>query len=59
MFLLGNENKPDEHLKVLKNIATLLNNPDFIDQIVSCSSPEEVTETIIEFEETEKFGKEV
>ena len=54
MFLLGNENKPDEHIKVLRNIAVLLNNPEFYEQLVGCTTAEQVTETIIEFEETEE-----
>lgn len=58
MLLLGNANNPTEHLKVLKNIATMLNNPDFYAQLMRCKSPAEITETIIEFEELFKFSDE-
>jgi len=58
MFLLGDENNPTEHLRVLKNIATILNNHDFYNQLLKCKSPSEVTETIVEFEDLLKFTDE-
>ncbi|MCG8572450.1 MAG: PTS sugar transporter subunit IIA [Spirochaetes bacterium] len=51
MLLIGNEDKPEAHLQVLKKLATLLSNPEFYERITSCSNPNEVSETIIEFEE--------
>ena len=58
MLLFGNENNPTAHLSVLKNIATLLSNPDFYTQIMKCRTSSEVTETIIEFEDLIKYSEE-
>ncbi|MCK4798248.1 MAG: PTS sugar transporter subunit IIA [Spirochaetes bacterium] len=58
MLLLGDEKNPNQHLNILKNIATLLNNPDFYTQIMKSKSPSELTEVIIEFEDLLKFGEE-
>lgn len=51
IFLVGDENNPNVHLNILKNIATLLNNPDFYAQIMKCKTSPSVTETIVEFED--------
>ena len=51
MLLLGDDKDPGNHLKVLKNVAILLNNPNFYQSIVKCRSPKELSETIVEFED--------
>jgi PTS system fructose-specific IIC component/PTS system nitrogen regulatory IIA component len=58
MLLIGHEDKPNEHLQVLKNIASLLNNPDFYEQIMQKDSAAAINETIIEFEELLKYAEE-
>jgi nitrogen PTS system EIIA component len=51
MLILGDKGKPNEHLSILKNIAAMMKNPDFYPQLMECKTPQEVTETLIEFEE--------
>jgi mannitol/fructose-specific phosphotransferase system IIA component (Ntr-type) len=51
MLILGDKNKPNTHLSILKDIAIILKNPDFYPQIMNCRSPQEVNETLVEFEE--------
>lgn len=58
MLLLGNQNNPTEHLNVLKNIATLLNNPDFYNTLIKSKNSQQVTETILEFEDLLRYGEE-
>lgn len=51
MLLIGNEDKPEEHLQVLKKMAMLLSNNEFYNRIMKCGSETEITEIIAEFEE--------
>jgi nitrogen PTS system EIIA component len=55
LFLVGDDNQPDGHLMVLKNIALLMTNPEFYPTIMKCKTPREVAATIGEFEELSKF----
>lgn len=55
-FLLGDKKKPNEHLTVLKNLASMLSNPDFYSEIMKCSTAEQANEKIVEFEDTIKFS---
>lgn len=56
MLLIGDDKEPENHLKILKNIALLLNNPDFYPSIMKCKTEKEISETIVEFEEEQKFN---
>ena len=56
MLLVGDDKNPDGHLKILKNIAVLLNNPDFYNEIMKCSSPAKINEVIVEFEDLSKYN---
>lgn len=56
MLLVGDDKNPDGHLKILRNIAVLLNNPDFYNEIVKCTSPAQVNEAIVEFEDLSKYN---
>jgi nitrogen PTS system EIIA component len=58
MLLIGDEKNPNGHLKILKSIAVLLNNPDFYKEIMKCNTPEKVNEVIIEFEDLSKYNGE-
>ena len=51
LLLLGKSDAPEEHLQVLKKLAMLLGNPEFYQRIMGSKTPEEITETIVEFEE--------
>lgn len=55
-FLIGDKNNPNEHLTVLKNLALMLNMPDFYNDIMNCNNSEKVTEKLIEFEDLLKFS---
>ena len=57
MLLIGDDKEPENHLKILRNIAVLLTNPNFYPTIMKCKTPKEVSETIVEFEEEQKFAK--
>ena len=56
MLLVGDDKNPDGHLKILRNIAVLLNNPDFYNEIIKCTSPAQVNEAIVEFEDLSKYN---
>jgi nitrogen PTS system EIIA component len=51
MMLIGDENDSATHLNILKNIAMLLNIPDFYSKIISAGTPEEANEMILKYEE--------
>lgn len=55
MLIIGDEAKPEEHLKILRNIALVMTNPDFIPTIMNSKSEKEVYESLEEFEEMSKF----
>ncbi|MBN2544780.1 MAG: PTS sugar transporter subunit IIA [Spirochaetes bacterium] len=55
-FLIGDKNNPNEHLAVLKNLALMINIPDFYNDIINCTSSQKVTEKIVEFEDLLKFS---
>ena len=54
MMLIGDDKDPGNHLKILKRVAMLLNNPDFYSSIMKCKTPKQVHETIVEFESGDK-----
>jgi len=54
-LIIGNTNDPGLHLKILKNLAQLLESPDFYDQMIKANSASEVSETLIEFEDLQIF----
>ena len=58
MLLIGDEKNPNGHLKILKSLAVLLNNPDFYKEIMKCNTPEKVNEAIIDFEDLSKYNGE-
>lgn len=58
MLLIGDTNNPNGHLKILKNIAVLLNSPEFYHEIMNCKTAAQINETIIEFEDLSKFSGE-
>ncbi len=55
MMLVGDDNAPDGHLFVLKNLALLMTNPEFYPALMKCKTAKEVSTTISEFEELSKF----
>lgn len=55
LCLIGDENAPDGHLLILKNLALLMTNPEFYPTVMKCKSPKEVSTTIAQFEELSKF----
>lgn len=55
-LLVGDKKKPNEHLTVLKNLAMLLNQPDFYEDIMKAKTAEHVNEKIVEFEDLLKFS---
>jgi PTS system fructose-specific IIC component/PTS system nitrogen regulatory IIA component len=57
MMLVGKVTEPEGHLKVLKNIAVLMTNPEFYPTLMKCKTPREVYDTIIEFEDIAKFAE--
>ncbi len=57
MLLIGDDKQPENHLKILRNIAIFLTNPNFYPSIMKCKNPKEVSETIVQFEEDQRFVK--
>ncbi len=55
MMLVGDDNAPDGHLFVLKNLALLMTNPEFYPALMKCKTAKDVSTTISEFEELSKF----
>ncbi|OHD06595.1 MAG: hypothetical protein A2086_06645 [Spirochaetes bacterium GWD1_27_9] len=55
MMLIGKDTEPEGHLKVLRNVAMLMSNPDFYPSLIKCKTPAELHNTIVEFEELIKF----
>lgn len=58
LLLIGDTKNPNGHLKILKNLAVLLNNPEFYHEIINCKTPAQINEAIIEFEDLSKFSGE-
>jgi nitrogen PTS system EIIA component len=50
LFILGDKNKPNEHLKILKDIALILKRDEFLPQIMKCTTPQQVSDAFIGFE---------
>ncbi|HGY55676.1 MAG TPA: PTS sugar transporter subunit IIA [Caldithrix abyssi] len=50
-LLVGPENNPGMHIKLLSRISRLMSNEELREQIISCKKPEEVIEIIQEEEE--------
>ncbi len=50
-LLVGPENNPGMHIKLLSRISRLMSNEELREQIISCKKPEEVIEIIREEEE--------
>jgi nitrogen PTS system EIIA component len=50
MMLIGDDSDAVEHLNILKNIAMLLNIPDFYSKLINSKSPLEANEIINKFE---------
>jgi PTS system fructose-specific IIC component/PTS system nitrogen regulatory IIA component len=55
MMIIGNSEAPLDHLKVLKNIASLIANPDFFPSILKCKTPKDIVDHIVDFEDLSKF----
>ena len=55
MFLVGDDNAPDGHLFILKNLALLMTNPEFYPAMMKCKTAKEASTTISQFEELSKF----
>jgi mannitol/fructose-specific phosphotransferase system IIA component (Ntr-type) len=51
-FLVGDLDKPDEHIGVLKNLAMLLINPEFFPTLIKCRNPKEISATLGLFEQS-------
>jgi len=55
MMIIGNSESPLEHLKTLKNIASLISNPDFLPSILKCKTPRDIIAQIVDFEDLSEF----
>ncbi|HOV13093.1 MAG TPA: PTS sugar transporter subunit IIA [Spirochaetota bacterium] len=55
MMLIGKDTEPEGHLKVLKNLAILMTNPNFYPSIMSSKTEKELHNTIVEFEDLTKY----
>ena len=42
LLILGSSDKPNEHLKILKDIALIFGKPDFYQKLINCKTPLEV-----------------
>ncbi len=54
MMLIGDDSDPNGHLRILKGVAILLNNPNFYPTLMKCKSAKELSEALVEFEELDK-----
>lgn len=54
IFLLVPKNKLKQHIKTLANIARIMNNEDLRNTILSLKTPEEIVDTIKEYENNPK-----
>ncbi|HHM02267.1 MAG TPA: PTS sugar transporter subunit IIA [Caldithrix abyssi] len=50
VLLVGPENSPAQHIKLLSRISRLLNNAEFRDNILKASSPQEIAALIDEYD---------
>lgn len=51
-MILGAEDEAERHIQILKSLASVLQVPDFIDNIVKCASASEVYKFLCESEES-------
>lgn len=51
IMLIGKDTEPEGHLKILKNVAMLMQNPDFYPAMLKSKSVNELHDTIVQFEE--------
>ncbi len=52
-LLLGRENNVGSHLRILSKVSRYLNDDNFYDKLLACSSPEEVMQAFSDIEQTE------
>ncbi|HED11251.1 MAG TPA: PTS sugar transporter subunit IIA [Caldithrix abyssi] len=52
VLLVGPENSPAQHIKLLSRISRLLNNKEFREKILNASSAQEIAELIDEYDNT-------
>lgn len=48
--LVGDDNEPDAHIKVLRSLALLLTNPEFLPSMMKAKGPRELATTLEQFE---------
>jgi len=48
--LVGDENQPDAHIKVLRSLAMLLTNPEFYPSMMKAKGPRDIATTLEQFE---------
>ena len=48
--LVGDDNDPDAHIKVLRSLALLLTNPEFYPSMMKAKGPRDIATTLEQFE---------
>lgn len=56
MMIIGSETEPEGHLKILKGISYLLNNPEFLPAMMKCKTASDINAVIKQFEKNENFA---